>query len=185
MDKQEMERVVSNLDHRVDRVEQILPTLATKDDLQAAIEPLATKAELQAAIEPLATKAELSADIRKAVEPLATKAELSTAIDRAVEPLATKAALNAAIGKAVEPLATKAELQATKVNLGTAIAEAEQRMRTHFDVVTESLHDDVRLIATGMADLSQRMHQLRGELKTDLAGINRRLMRVEARGAAR
>ena len=168
MDKQEMERVVSNLDHRVDRVEQILPTLATKDDLQAAIEPLATKAELQAAI-----------------EPLATKAELSTAIDRAVEPLATKAALNAAIGKAVEPLATKAELQATKVNLGTAIAEAEQRMRTHFDVVTESLHDDVRLIATGMADLSQRMHQLRGELKTDLAGIDRRLMRVEARGAAR
>ena len=168
MDKQEMERVVSNLDHRVDRVEQILPTLATKDDLQAAIEPLATKAELQAAIEPLATKAELSADIRKAVEPLATKA-----------------ALNAAIGKAVEPLATKAELQATKVNLGTAIAEAEQRMRTHFDVVTESLHDDVRLIATGMADLSQRMHQLRGELKTDLAGIDRRLMRVEARGAAR
>jgi DNA repair ATPase RecN len=134
MDKQEMERVVSNLDHRVDRVEQILPTLATKDDLQAAIEPLATKAELQAAI---------------------------------------------------EPLATKAELQATKVNLGTAIAEAEQRMRTHFDVVTESLHDDVRLIATGMADLSQRMHQLRGELKTDLAGIDRRLMRVEARGAAR
>ena len=134
MEHNEMEGVHRNLDDRVDRIEQILPTLATKDDLQAAIEPLATKAELQAAI---------------------------------------------------EPLATKAELQATKVNLGTAIAEAEQRMRTHFDVVTESLHDDVRLIATGMADLSQRMHQLRGELKTDLAGIDRRLMRVEARGAAR
>ena len=184
MDKHQMERVVSNLDRRVDRVEQILPTLATKDDLQAVIEPLATKAELQAAIEPFATKAELQA----AIEPFATKAELQAAI----EPLATKAELSAALGKAVEPLATKAELQETKVelqetrvDLRTAIDEAERRMRTHFDVVTESLHDDVRLIATGMADLSQRMDQLRGELKTDVAGVDRRLMRVEARGAAR
>ena len=29
-------------------------------------------------------------------------------------------------------------------------------MRTHFDVVTESLGDDVQLIATALATLSQR-----------------------------
>ena len=57
MDQDEMEQGLRSLDRRVDRIVQILPSLATKDDLQAAIEPLATKAELQAAIEPLATKA--------------------------------------------------------------------------------------------------------------------------------
>ena len=46
---------LENLDRRLARVEQILPTLATKDELKT----LATKAELQAAIAPLATKAEL------------------------------------------------------------------------------------------------------------------------------
>ncbi len=38
------------VERRVDRIEQILPTLATRDDLKAAIAPLATKAELRAAI---------------------------------------------------------------------------------------------------------------------------------------
>ena len=94
----QMEQRFDNLEGRVDRIEQILPTLATKGDLQAAVEPLATKAELRAAID-------------AAVEPLATKAEPRVAIDAAVEPLATKAELRAAIDAAVEPLATKAELR--------------------------------------------------------------------------
>ena len=85
MNHTEMEERLRNLDRRVDRIEHILPTLPTKDDLQAAIEPLATKSELQA-----------------------------------------------------------------------ALVESEQRMRTHFDVVTESLRDDIQLIATGVASLSQR-----------------------------
>jgi ribosomal protein L17 len=37
---------LENFNQRLVRTEQILPTLATKDDLQRAIEPLATKAEL-------------------------------------------------------------------------------------------------------------------------------------------
>jgi hypothetical protein len=67
-----MEQRLENVERRVDRVEQILPTLATREDLKAGIAPLATKAELRAAIAPLATKAEL----RAAIAPLATKAEL-------------------------------------------------------------------------------------------------------------
>jgi hypothetical protein len=55
----EMEMLLRNLDRRMSRVEQILPTLATKAELAAAIAPLATKAELAAAIAPLATKAEV------------------------------------------------------------------------------------------------------------------------------
>jgi len=38
MDQDGMEQGLRNLDHRVERIEQILPTLATGDDLRAAIE---------------------------------------------------------------------------------------------------------------------------------------------------
>ena len=48
MDFRTMEEVVENLNRRVDRIEQILPTLATKDDLRKAIAPLATKEEVRA-----------------------------------------------------------------------------------------------------------------------------------------
>ncbi|MCY4076540.1 MAG: hypothetical protein OXH04_14040 [Acidobacteria bacterium] len=101
MDAETMEQRINDLDRRVGRVEQILPTLATKADL------LATKAELEAAIA-------------------------------------------GAIAGAIEPLATRAELHA-------AIAESEERMRRHFDVVAESLRDDIRLIAEGLGALSERL----------------------------
>ncbi|MDP6580723.1 MAG: hypothetical protein QF681_08710 [Vicinamibacterales bacterium] len=80
--------------------------------------------------------------------------------------------MNAALAEAVEPLATRVSLD-----------ELEQRMRTHFDIATESLRDDIRLIATGMVNLTLRMDDLRGELKSDIAGLDRRLMRVEAEQA--
>ncbi len=57
---------LENLDRRLARVEQILPTLPTRDELHAAIAaavaPLATKEEARSpspAIAPLATKEEL------------------------------------------------------------------------------------------------------------------------------
>ena len=46
----QMEQRLENVERRVDRIEQILPTLATREDLKAAIAPLATKAELREAI---------------------------------------------------------------------------------------------------------------------------------------
>ena len=67
----------------------------------------------------------------------------------AIAPLATKAELRAAIA----PLATKAELRAAKAEL----REVEQRLRTHFDVVTESLRDDIRLVAEAVVALSERV----------------------------
>ena len=91
----QMEQRIENVERRVDRIEQILPTLATREDLKREIAPLATKAELRAAIAPLATKAELR--------------------------------------------------------------EVEQRLRTHFDVVTESLRDDIRLVAEAVVALSERV----------------------------
>lgn len=41
--------------------------------------------------------------------------------------------------------------------LRAAIAESEERTRTHFDGVAESLRDDIRLIAEGLAALSRRI----------------------------
>ena len=67
-------------------------------------------------------------------------------VEQILPTLATKADVEAAI----EPLATRAELHA-------AIAESEERVRTHFDVVAESLRDDIRLMAEGLSALSQRI----------------------------
>ncbi len=55
----------------------------------------------------------------------------------------------------------------------------------HFDVGFESLRDDIRLIADGLAMLTQKVDQNHSELKSGIAGLDRRLMRVEARGASR
>ena len=69
MTPSEMEAMVKNLDHRVDRIEQILPTLATKEDLKA----FATKEDLKA----FATKEDLEAfATKKDLEAFATKEEL-------------------------------------------------------------------------------------------------------------
>ena len=60
MDAMGLEQVVRNIDRRLDRVEQFLPTLATREEMRAAIAPLATRDEMHAAIggavAPLATR---------------------------------------------------------------------------------------------------------------------------------
>ena len=62
MDHRTMEEVLQNLDRRVARIEQILPTLATKEELREAVAPLATKEELRKAVAGLATKEEVRAE---------------------------------------------------------------------------------------------------------------------------
>ncbi len=59
MRAEQMDQRVGNCERRLDRIEQILPILATRGDLTVAIAPLATKEELRAAVAPLATKEEL------------------------------------------------------------------------------------------------------------------------------
>jgi len=111
------------LDQRLTTVEQILPTLATKED------------------------------VRRAIEPLATKQELREAIDRAVAPLATKDEVR---------------------------AEGE-RTRRHFDVVAESLRSEIRLIAEGHGHLSQRMDASEARTAHEIASLDRRVTRLEAK----
>lgn len=72
----EMEEVLRNLDRRLTNVEQILPTLTTKDDLQA----FATKEDLKA----FATKEDLKAFATKEdLKAFATKEDLREAFSEA------------------------------------------------------------------------------------------------------
>lgn len=163
MDRPEMESVVTNLDHRVARIEQILPTLATKEDLRAAVAPLPTREEVHQAID---------SAVAKAVAPLATREEMHQAIDssiaKAVAPLATREEMHQAISNAIAPLATREEMR-----------EEGERTRRHFDVVAESLRGDIRLLAEGQVALQERVEDLRTDLKGDIAKLDRRVMRLE------
>ena len=47
MSTKQIEQRPENVERRVDRIEQILPNLATREDLKRAMAPLATKADLR------------------------------------------------------------------------------------------------------------------------------------------
>ena len=86
----EIEHHFENLDRRLDRIEQILPTLATKDDLKAfatkdALRAFATKDDLKA----LATKDDLKAYATKDdLQAFATRDDLAAVADRFLSALA-------------------------------------------------------------------------------------------------
>jgi hypothetical protein len=66
MTPSEMEEQIKNLNQWAEEVAQILPQLATKDDLREAVSTLATKEELREAVSKLATKEELKAGLEDA-----------------------------------------------------------------------------------------------------------------------
>ena len=122
--------VVRNIDARLNRVEQIFPSLATRQELQAAIAPLATREELRAAIAPLATREEMHGAIQAAVAPLASREEL------------------------------QAGLKSLADQLRAEIREEGERSRRYTEVVIEELRDDNRLILEHLIALSARVDAL-------------------------
>ena len=98
MQTSQMEQRTENLERRVDRIEQVLPTLATKEDLKATEERMQT--------------------------------HVANTIERSEQRMQT--------------------------HVANAIERSEQRTRTHFDIVAESLRDDIRLVAEAVAALSER-----------------------------
>jgi hypothetical protein len=158
MDAKPLDVVIRNIDIRLERVEQFLPTLATKDTLGEAVAKLATKHELGEAVAKLATKDEL----REAVAKLATKDELREAVAR----LATKDELR----EAVAQLATKAELR-----------EEGDRTRRHFDVVAERLEGQIRFLAEAHHAHRESTDRRFGEVDARLDALGRRVTRLEAK----
>ncbi|MFB3855503.1 MAG: hypothetical protein ACE148_17025 [Vicinamibacterales bacterium] len=67
MESRRTNELLENLDLRMTRVEQILPTLATRDEMHTA---------MKEAVAPLPTREEMHAAIQAATAPLATKQEL-------------------------------------------------------------------------------------------------------------
>jgi hypothetical protein len=138
---------LENIDLRLGRVEQILPGLATKDDLRLAIAPLATKD----ALGPLATREDLTA--------LATQAELrALATKEDLAALATKAELRALATKEdLAALATKEELTELDANLRAEITAEGVRLRRHMDVLIEGQRSDIQLLAEHLSAVMTRL----------------------------
>ena len=148
----DMERVLENLDRRLRGVEQFLPTLATKADLdryptKADLDRYATKSDL----ERFATKADL--------ERFATKADL--------ERFATKTDL--------ERFAAKADLErfATKADLESGLAQVR--------AFTEQVRDEVRSLAEGYELLSGRVDSLSTDVRGVLYTLDTLVTRLEAK----
>jgi hypothetical protein len=99
-----------------------------------------------------------------------------SAVEQILPTLATGDELREAISSAVAPLATRDEMRA-------AIRVEGEETRRHFDVVAESLRTDIRLIAEGHGNLSHRMNRLEHETARDIATLDRRVLRLEAKSA--
>lgn len=137
MGEEQIMTAIGNLDSRVARIEQFLPTLSTREELARAIAPLATREDLTRAIAPLATREELA----RAIAPLATREELA---------------------RAIAPLATREELERRLLNLRDELREEILQSRRRADVLIEDLRDDTRLILEHLLALSARVDALAG-----------------------
>ena len=138
MQQLSIEAVVKNVNERFARVEQILPALPTKVDVEAAV--------------------------AVGVAPLATKVELAAAIGEAVAPLATKVELAAAIGEAVAPLATKVEMRDEGERSRTHFDAVAERLEGQIRLVAEGqvalqerVDDGLQQVATKIARLDRRV----------------------------
>ena len=157
MDSGNVLDVVRNLDQRLDRIEQFLPSVATKAELQD------TAAKLSAE---LATKAELQATAAKLSAELATKDQLREAVAK----LATKDELR----EAVANLATKDELR-----------EEGERSRRYSLILYESLRDDIRIIADGLAAATLEARTARLAFESRFENHEIRLLRLESENRPR
>ena len=136
----EMEEVLKNLDRRLSNVEQILPTLATKEGLNV----FATKEDLKA----FATKEDLKAFATKEdLKAFATKEDLKA--------FATKEDLKAfATREDLKAFATKVDLTfATKAEMRELFSEAKR----HASMLFEQTQEKLEIIAAHLADLSRRL----------------------------
>jgi hypothetical protein len=207
------------LDDRLARVEQFLPSVATKDDLAqtrselcaalASKEDLkAERRELDADIATLATKEDLRAERREldaVIATLATKEDLKAGrreLDGVIATLATKEDLKAErreLDAVIATLATKEDLKAfatkddlkafpTRDEMRAAIHEAAAQTRTHFDVIAESLRDEIRIALEGHSSTTSRVASLEGDcdrLDAKYEQVDRRVTALESRGATK
>ncbi len=144
MQQMHLEQVVRNIDGRLERVEQILPTLPTREELDR---------KLDEKIAPLATRDELDRKLDEKIAPLATRDELDRKLDEKTAPLATREELDRKLDDQAVKLVTRSEFEARIATLATKedLRQESERTRRHTQVLFESLTDDIRIVAEGVA----------------------------------
>ena len=156
MDQIEIEALVKNIDGRTKRIEQILPTLATKDDLK----PFATKDDLK----PFATKDDLKAfPTKDDLKAFATKDDL--------KPFVTKYdAKRFATKDDLKPFATKDDVR-----------EEGERTRRHFDMVASAMKAEIAVIAEGHKATKEHVEEQLAETGARLRSHDKRIMKLESK----
>jgi len=197
MSDQDLATTVRSIDRRLQRVEPILPTLATKADL----EPLATREEIKALaskedIRALATKEEIRAlateeKLQKAVARLVTKEDLREVVAR----LATKEELREAVAR----FATKEELREAVERLEAKIADQARGFRDVVyeavrqawaeaqrwaKVALESMRDAIKVLAESTAGWSPAVERVDPDSKARDDALDRRILALEAHPSA-
>jgi uncharacterized protein (DUF2345 family) len=161
MDQDVIATHLENLDRRLSTVEQILPTVATKNDLAAFatkddLSAFATKDDLAAFatkddLTAFATKDDLTAFATKDdLTAFATKDDLTAfATKNDLTPYATKEDLTAAVA----PFATREELNDMSADLRGEIREEGERSRVYMKILIEQQDRKLDLLAEHVLSL--------------------------------
>ena len=70
---------------------------------------------------------------------------------------------------------------ATEARIRQDVQAESAETRRHFDVVGENLRSEIRLVAEGVVTLDQKHDRLREEMWQELARVDWRVLRLEAR----
>lgn len=136
----ELETMVQNLHHRAARVEQILPTLATRDDLAA-----------------LTSKGYIDALEKRLLMDLASKDDLHALEKRLREELASKKDLHDLEKRLRQDLASKKDLEDLRHQLRGELDERFTDAKRYALVLHEDLKSDIGLIAEHLAEVMSRL----------------------------
>lgn len=153
MDLRDLKEDVKDLDRRLERVDQILPTLATKEELREEGER--TRRYMDAVVETAMRE---------------TRGHTDVAVETAMREMRghTDAVVETAMRKTLD-------------HMDAVVAAAMRETRVHFDVVAESILDKITLLAEGHAVLNGKHDSLKHETQGRLANHDLRITRLEAK----
>jgi exonuclease VII large subunit len=138
-------QVVRNIDRRLERVEQILPTLPTREELDRKLdEKIAT----------LVTREEFEQKLDAKVAQLVTKEEFDRKLDEKLALLVTREELDQKFDEKLRPLNARID------RLDQRITEEAERSRTYTQIHYESLKGDIQLLADGVVKVQLTLDRM-------------------------
>ena len=156
----QMEQLLRNLDVRMTRVEQFLPTLATKHDLREEVAKLATKEDFRALKDDLGATKD---DVRALKDDLsATKNDVRGLKDDVRGLKDDVRGLKDDVRELKDDVrGLKDDVAVIRVDLKTFVTREEflasqADTRRHAVILTESVRDDIRLLAEHIAGMGSR-----------------------------